>query len=389
MPAQIGRYKIVRKLGEGSFGVVYQGHDSSLNRNVAIKLLRADKLVQKPGAKGTTVVQRFLREAQALAQLLHGNIVPVFELGEHEGSPFIVSAFIPGQDLASLIAEHEDGLESGRAVALILQLLDALTHAHAQHIIHRDIKPGNAMVNSADTVYLMDFGLAGWVEQDESRMTAAGTIMGTPSYMPPEQARGEMDQVGPAADQYSAGVALYELLTGKVPFSGHSIAVVLAQVLSAQPTPLREWRADIDPELEVICLRSLAKKPEDRYADCREFARVLRAWLDGRGKTAAGPVDALSKKTLDRTAAAGVSKRSTVGGVSVKEPTIEGQPQRQSSTIAPTGATSRKTWLAAALAGLVLLLIVAATVVILGSRRPEQKPSPSKDPKGIFKQRDE
>jgi serine/threonine protein kinase len=275
LPEKINRYAVRKVLGEGAFGVVYKCHDPSLDREVAIKKLRPDAL------GSVKYVERFLREAKVVAKMLHGNIVPVYELGEDEGAYFIASAFIAGQSLADIIPEN--GLDAGRAVRLVLQLLEALAYAHDQGVLHRDVKPSNAMLGDKDTLYLMDFGLAGWVGQDTGRMTQDGSVMGTPSYMPPEQASGQIQRVGPAADQYSAGVVLYELLTGHLPFEGGPIQAVLYNVIHTAPPTPSEFRADLDSNLEAICLRALAKKPEERFPDCRAFAEALRSWQAGKG----------------------------------------------------------------------------------------------------------
>ena len=388
LPANIGRYEIRRKLGEGAFGLVLQGYDASLDRLVAIKVLRPEKLQQKPGARGTAAaVQRFLREGRAVAKLLHGNIVPVFELGEHEGAPFIVSAFIKGRTLATALAEHDNGLEAGRAVHLVLQLLDALAHAHEQKIIHRDVKPDNILVDDSGKLYLMDFGLAGWVEQEESRMTQAGTIMGTPHYMPPEQAGGEVDRMGPASDQYSAAVTLYELLTGNLPFpGGPNLTVLLAQILQAVPTPLREWRPDIDSGLEAVCLKALAKDPAQRYADCQAFAASLRRWLE---TCAEGPTLRV-EPTGERMEGSRRGQRSTLAGAAGKQPTVEADPELiEVPEPSPAGGgMSRRGWLALVAAVLALMLVGAAAFAILSSLGSKPR-TQHQEQKGIKQQLNE
>jgi serine/threonine protein kinase len=271
LPATIGPYQIRGKLGAGAFGVVYKGHDPKLARDVAIKILRPESIGSDKH------VQRFLREARVVAQMHHEHIVPIFQFEEYEGGYFFASKFIPGQPLAAAIPEK--GLEAARAVDILLQLLEALTYAHSQKppVLHRDVKPDNAMLDDEGKLWLMDFGLAGWVGSAEGRLTRDGGVMGTPSYMPPEQARGNLRLVGPASDQYSAGVVLYELLTGSVPFEGPA-EVILHNVKSEPPPSPSQWRPDLDRGLEAICLRALAKNPRDRFADCRAFADALRAW---------------------------------------------------------------------------------------------------------------
>ena len=281
-PPLIGPYAVRAKLGEGAFGMVYKGFDEKLGRDVAIKVL-------KPSALGSAkYIERFLREAKVVAQMLHGNIVPVYQLGEHGSGYFIASAFIPGEPLSQVIPEN--GLDPARAVRLVVQLLEALAYAHDRGVLHRDVKPSNAMLDAKDTLYLMDFGLAGLVGENEGRMTQDGTVMGTAAYMPPEQARGAIQLVGPASDQYSAGVVLYELLTGHLPFEGGPVQALIYNAINTPPPPPSEWRPDLDPWLERLCLRALAKDPAARFGSCRQFADALRDWLAGRGKAASGAV---------------------------------------------------------------------------------------------------
>src|SRR5205807_1426879 len=207
-----GRHQARGKLGTGAFGTVYRAYDPHLDREVALKVLRPEAL-SSPQA-----VERFRREARAAAKMHHPHIVPVYDAGEHQGQHFIASAFIHGRTLASAIPE--DGLHPRRAAHLAAELAEALAYAHEQGVLHRDVKPANALLDGDDTLYLADFGLAGWAGQAGSRLTQAGSVMGTPAYIAPEQALGDTPHVGPAADQYSAGVVLYELLTGQVPFGG-------------------------------------------------------------------------------------------------------------------------------------------------------------------------
>jgi serine/threonine-protein kinase len=274
IPPVIGPYEVRRLLGQGAFGVVYQGHDPKLKREVAIKLLNREKL------NSAKVVERFLREAQVVAQMHHNHIVPVYELGEHDAQHYIASRFVPGQTLAAMIPEG--GLDQKQAVGLVQQLLEALAYAHRKNVLHRDVKPANAIVDSEGQLYLMDFGLAVLVDESEGRATQDGTVLGTPSYMPPEQALGELQRIGPASDQYSAGIVLYELLTGRTPFEGAPTPTLLYHAIHTAPPRPGEFRPDIDPKLEALCLRSLAKTPEDRFPSCMDFAGALRDWRTGR-----------------------------------------------------------------------------------------------------------
>ena len=270
LPKTVGRYQIRAKLGAGAFGTVYRAYDPQLDREVALKLLNPDTLSSQQA------VERFQREARAAARLIHAHIVPVYDAGQHDGHPFIAAAFIPGRTLSDAIPVG--GLDPRQAVALVIQLADALAYAHEQGVLHRDVKPGNIMLDAKDRLFLMDFGLAGWLSQEETRITSVGAAMGTPSYMPPEQAIGDLDLIGPASDQYSACVVLYELLTGRLPFEGPA-PIVIYHVLNTAPKRPSQHRQGLDSRLEMICLKALAKRPQDRYPSTEAFAFALRDWL--------------------------------------------------------------------------------------------------------------
>jgi len=255
-------------LGSGAFGTVYRAHDPQLNREVALKVPQAGTL------DGPEAVERFLREARAAANLRHPHIVPVFDAGRDGEHHYIASAFIEGQTLARAL---EGGIDCRAAAAVVRDLAEALAHAHGLGVVHRDVKPANIMVDGQGQAHLMDFGLAH--RQDEAvRLTQEGAVMGTPAYMAPEQAQGSPV---PASDQYSLGVVLYELLTGQTPFSGPP-QVVLFNVLQKEPPPPRAVKPSVPRDLETICLKALAKRPEQRYADCQELADDLGRWLEDR-----------------------------------------------------------------------------------------------------------
>jgi formylglycine-generating enzyme required for sulfatase activity len=270
----IGRYQVRAKLGSGAFGTVYRAYDPQLDRDVALKILHPEAL-DSPKA-----VERFQREARAAAKMHHPHIVPVHDAGQQGEQYFITSGLIPGRTLASAIPEG--GLDPRRAAGLAQQLAEALAYAHKQGVLHRDVKPGNIMLDDQDSLFLMDFGLAGWTKQASARLTRQGGVLGTPAYMAPEQARGDLEQVGPAADLYSAGVVLYEMLTGRVPFDG-PIEAVIYNVLHSAPPPPSQLCPGLDQALEGICLKALAKKPGERFADGQEMAAALQAWLRGQG----------------------------------------------------------------------------------------------------------
>ena len=270
VPLAIGRYRVRAKLGAGAFGTVYRAYDPKLDREVALK-------VPNPGTLDSPErVERFLREAKAAAGLRHPHIVPVFDAGKVGDHYYIASAFIDGKKLSETIDEAGTDLE--RAARLTRELAEALAYAHGQGIVHRDIKPDNVMLDEEDRVHLMDFGLAS--RQDEAKLTKDGSVMGTPSYMAPEQARGQQGEAKPAADQYSAGVVLYDLLTGGMPFEGPP-AIVIYNQIHTEPEPPTKRRREIPRDLETICLKAMAKRPEERYPSCQELADDLRRWLEG------------------------------------------------------------------------------------------------------------
>jgi serine/threonine protein kinase/Tol biopolymer transport system component len=268
LPSAIGPYQVSGELGRGAFGVVYQGLDPALKREVAIKVLHR-------GALGSSrTVARFLREAQVVAGMHHNHIVPVYQLGEHEGGYYIATRLIRGPTLGDVIPE--EGMPAAQAVELIRQLLDALAHAHDGGVIHRDVKPENMLLDEEGQLYLTDFGLAGFV--DGAQMTQEGALLGTPAYMAPEQTQGKQQGVGAAGDQYSAGVVLYELLTGHQPFEGVPLSILIHNIVHTPPPPLTDFRPDLEAPLQAICLKALAKRAEDRFPDCRAMARALHDW---------------------------------------------------------------------------------------------------------------
>jgi formylglycine-generating enzyme required for sulfatase activity len=269
-PTVIDRYEVRELLGSGSFGSVYRAFDPRLGREIALKVLRTE-MTASPQA-----VERFLREAKAAAKLDHPHIVAVFDAGRAGDVYFIASAFIKGGTLASAIPEA--GMEPRRAAELAAQLASALGYAHRQGVVHRDVKPANILVDEHGSLRLMDFGLAGWTREECTRLTQQGAIMGTPAYMAPEQAVGDTAQIGPASDQYSAGVVLYELLTGCRPFGGDNAASLMYQIVHTPASPPSVRRPGLDAGLDAICLRAMAKKPAERFDSGDAMAAALRVW---------------------------------------------------------------------------------------------------------------
>jgi hypothetical protein len=289
-PQQIGRYRILERLGAGGMGAVYRAHDPQLDRVVAIKV----PLFDVPRSQLAQRIQRFQREARAAAQIWHPRVCPIYDVGEHEGQPYVVMAYVEGRSLATRLAagRFEDAAE---AVTLTLQLLDALDTVHARGIIHRDLKPGNVMRDAAGRAILMDFGLARPEQQSAEHLTSDGVVLGTPSYMAPEQAAGQAERVGPWTDLYSLGVVLYQMLTGRLPFEGPPLTV-LAKIVHEAPPPPHSLRPDLDPALEAIMLRALAKEYEARYQSAREFAQALQGWLRSAAAKITLPAEAGGEK---------------------------------------------------------------------------------------------
>jgi serine/threonine protein kinase/tetratricopeptide (TPR) repeat protein len=265
-PAVLGRYQVRRALGQGGFGEVYLAHDTQLDRPVAIKVLRAGP--GPPQAEG----ERFLQEARRLAQLRHPGIVTVHDVGVHEGRVYIVSDYLDGPDLGRWLRDHRPAWPE--AVRIAAAVADALAHAHARLIVHRDVKPANIVLTADRAPVLVDFGLG--LDEAQAGGREKGLVSGTPWYMSPEQAAGTAHRIDGRTDIYSLGVVLYELLTGRVPFRAANPLELLRQVRDDEPQPPRQLVGDIPPALEAGCLKALAKRQQDRYTTAADFAEDLR-----------------------------------------------------------------------------------------------------------------
>jgi serine/threonine protein kinase len=288
IPQQIGRYVVERVLGKGAFGKVYLARDPLLERPVAIKVPHPH-LISRPED-----VAAYLAEARILATLEHPHITPVFDVGTtEEGLCFVVSKLIEGTDLARRIQQGCPSFpESAQWVAAIAQ---ALHHAHGKRLVHRDVKPSNILLDANGKPYLADFGLA----LREEDFGIAARLAGTPAYMSPEQARGEGHRVDGRSDVYSLGVVLYELLTGRRPFHGETVAEVLDQIVVLEPRPPRQINDRIPLEMERVCLKALAKTPGERYSTARDLAEDLQRVLEGiRGNIPAGNPGQEAKKGI-------------------------------------------------------------------------------------------
>ncbi|MCE9561260.1 MAG: SUMF1/EgtB/PvdO family nonheme iron enzyme [Planctomycetes bacterium] len=277
-------YQLLGELGRGGMGVVYRARQIRLNRPTALKMLLG-------GQFSDTVAQvRFLVEAEVIAQIQHLNVVQVFEFGQADGQPFFALEFVDGGTLGGKL--QSVGRFAPRAAAvMVAKLADGIAAAHAKGIVHRDMKPANVLIDEHGEPKVTDFGLA---KVGTSDMTASGAIMGTPSYMSPEQAAGKTKDVGTTTDIYALGVILYELLAGKVPFKGDSIMETIQHVISREPVRPRAILSSIPRDLETICLKCLEKDSKKRYATAEALAADLRAYLDGRPITAR-PVGSLER----------------------------------------------------------------------------------------------
>jgi hypothetical protein len=284
LPQQIGRFQVRARLGAGAFGTVYHAYDPQLDREVALK-------VPLPGRfDGPQQVERFLREARAAARLRHPHIVPLFEASGQAPHFYLASAFIHGRTLADAVDESPLGF--GESARVVRELAEALAYAHGQDIVHRDVKPANVMLDEKGTAHLLDFGLA-HRRDGEVRLTQEGGLVGTPAFIAPERIASGSGEVLPASDQYSLGVLFYELLCGRAPFEG-PLDVVLFSALHTEPPSPRRLRPTVPRDLETICLKAMAKLPQDRYASCQEMADDLRRWLEGE-PIRARPVGALER----------------------------------------------------------------------------------------------
>jgi serine/threonine protein kinase len=272
-PERVAWYEILGVLGLGAMGIVYQARQPGLKRVVALKMVLGGAHAHPKD------LARFRAEAEAVARLHHPNIVQIFEVGEAEGRPYFSMEFVDGGSLARRI----DGTpRPPREAALIVKVLaTAMAAAHARGVVHRDLKTANVLLTADGTPKITDFGLAKRLEDDSSR-THSGTVLGTPSYMSPEQAEGRIEAVGPRADVYSLGAVLYELLNGRAPFKAGSVLDTLHQVHTQEPVAPVRFAPSMPHDLETICLKCLQKDPVRRYQSAAALADDLGRFLDGK-----------------------------------------------------------------------------------------------------------
>ncbi|MFD3930986.1 protein kinase [Streptomyces sp. NPDC058614] len=279
------RYELSTLIGQGGMGQVWTAYDQRLDRRVAVKLLRPDKVA---GQEADELRRRFVRECRVTAQVDHPGLVTVHDAGSDEEELFLVMQYIDGADLSDHLAEH-DPYPWQWAVAVAAQLCAVLSAVHAVPIVHRDLKPRNVMVKQDGTVTVLDLGVASVMDTDTTRLTHTGSPIGSPAYMAPEQAMG--GAVGPYTDLYALGVLLHELLSGDVPFAGSTALGVLHRHLYEPPLPVRRLRPEVPPALEGLVLRLLSKDPQHRPASAQETYEQLLPLLPARGMPTGAPLD--------------------------------------------------------------------------------------------------
>jgi serine/threonine protein kinase len=358
----VGRYQILERLGQGGMGVVYRGFDTLLQRVVAIKL------ISRPIDTAPELRERFLREARSAGQLSHKNIITIYDLGEHEGQPYLAMEYLQGEDLQRRLAGPVK-MSLARKVQVAIECCEALEYAHAHGVIHRDIKPSNIFLTEAGTVKIVDFGLARLMT---SELTNSHMLMGTLNYMSPEQVRGA--RVDHRADIFSIGVVLYELLGGRKAFEGDSFASTLYKILQEVPEPLRKIDATLPEEIVIIVEKALAKPPDERYQRMTDLRQDLSSYYDQLTRTEAG---AASTAYSSRPATGELASTAVTAITPLPEtldPVTPARPQSGSSPQPPMPSPSRRALTATAV--LAVLAIAVAGVWFAGHRREARAPQP-------------
>ena len=361
---RLGKYEIQAEIGRGGMGAVYKGYDQALDRYVAVKVLAPHLVWEKE------FVERFLREARAAARLKHPGIVTIYDVGQEGGWYYFVMEYLEGQTLSEVVRQRGP-LPPDEVLSILRPLAGALDYAHHRGLVHRDIKPGNVIVDPAGQVTLMDFGIARAAQ--ETRLTATGALVGTPEYMSPEQARGLT--VDARSDQYSLAVVAYEMLSGQVPFQAESTLALMYKVVHEPLPPIRQVRPGLPAGVEGVLAKALAKEPGDRYATVSSFVEALGQALAGRAvegvpaqpKKAAPPVEAPTMiRTPEVTAVPTPAVAPTPTPAPVAVPVAKPAPARRRVPV--------WTW---ALGGLAVLALVVGVVMAGRSVGGGSTPTPT------------
>ena len=306
LPRVFGNFELLEEIARGGMGIVYKARQTTPGRTVALKMILTGQLASDAD------VERFYAEAQAVATLDHANIVPVFEVGNCEGQHYFSMGYVEGESLSERLARGP--LMAREAATIIRDVAGAVHYAHQRGIVHRDLKPANILIDQDGRVRVTDFGLARR-QTDETRLTHTGQLLGTPSFMPPEQIAGRAEDIGPAADVYSLGATLYAILTGRPPFQAASMAGTLRQVAEQEPVALRQLDVAIPRDLETIALKCLEKSPSRRYATAQSLADDLERFLTDRPIVARRSTQRRAVRALGPTQSAGRSADGGVGGL--------------------------------------------------------------------------
>lgn len=359
----LGQYELRELLGVGGMGAVYRGFQTSLRREVAIKVLPS-ALAHEAG-----YAERFNREAQTAAALEHPHIVSIFDYGTQRGTSYLVMRLLNGGTLAQRLQPKEDGkavLPSlGETAILLNQLASALAYAHAQGVIHRDIKTSNVMFDNQGNAYLVDFGIAKLMGA-QSGLTGTGMAMGTPAYMPPEQWAGK--ELTPAADQYALAVLVYAMITGRVPFEANTPYELLHKHLHEQPTPANAFRADVPDAINIVLTRALSKEPSERFPSVSNFAQAFEAGVEGvKGVPTnffTAKIDTRQLRPINQAPLPPPSGVQTAMGPSDSRPNTlprEPQPVPQTGTMAQPVPLTRNPLFY----GVVVVILLLATIIVL------------------------
>src|SRR3954470_8272531 len=324
-PLKLGKYEILRELGRGAMGVVYEAFDPSIERTVALKTIRRDQL---EGDDAAEMITRFQREAKAAGRLNHPNIVAIYDFGEDKDTTFIAMEVVIGRELKQHFSQDER-FEMADITRIMGELLDALEYSHNFGVVHRDIKPANIIIRPNGQVKVADFGIA---RIESSQYTQAGSVLGTPAYMSPEQFMGQT--VDRRSDIFSAGVVLYEFLTGERPFSG-TATTIMHKVLSVDPPPPSALNVQVPKPFDSVIAKAMAKRPDDRFKTAGEFADSIR--LAAKGVAAPG--------LPDMTTADGTVINTATDATA--HPVDTPAPARSPAPMAPVGSTPQPAPMAA------------------------------------------